>query len=159
MGKVTGVRHQLLQNGFLKVSYHWTVGCTYTHNSFKSKSANFLLRKLKFRLGPTLFSLHYKATSETILLCLSAWADNATAYDIKRGIMKARRVCQSQTLRSAEDLLRKLTSRKFNRLKINEFPNHHPLGHKVEFSTRTGRAIFIKSRTERYRKRFYRRPH
>lgn len=70
----------------------------------------FLLRKLDtFRLEPTLISLFYKATIETLLtFCLSAWCGNATAYNmnkLNRVIMKARKVCRSQVLSSVEELL------------------------------------------------------
>ena len=107
------------------------------------------------KLDPTLISLFYRATIETILtFCLSAWGGNATAYDLKklnRVIMKAKKVCQSEVLSSIEELLERVRGRKIESLMSS---NHHPLSNKVEFSKRTGRAIVIKCRTERYRRSF-----
>ena len=114
----------------------------------------YFLRKLgSFQIDFTIMSLFYTSVIESVLtFCIIGWGGNITIKNktlINRSIKRAGKL--SRTSFSDFDVLLFLSTSK----KINKIENtDHPLASKIKRSVRSGRPLFITTRTERYRKSF-----
>ena len=114
----------------------------------------YFLRKLgTFHIDNTIMSLFYTAVMETILkFCIIGWGGNTTIKNrtlINRTINRAAKV--SKAIFSDFDIILHMAT--FKKIKKIENSNH-PLAYKIKRSARSGRPLFIKTRTERYKKSF-----
>ena len=98
-------------------------------------------------------SLFYTSVIESILIfCIIGWGGNVTMKNktvINRSIKRAGKLTRS-TFSDFDILLLSSTSKKINKIENTD----HPLASKIKRSVRSGRPLFITTRTERYKKSF-----
>ena len=98
-------------------------------------------------------SLFYTSVIESVLtFCIIGWGGNITIKNrnlINRSIKRASKLSRT-TFSDFEVLLFLSTSKKINKIENTD----HPLASKIKRSVRSGRPLFITTRTERYRKSF-----
>ena len=114
----------------------------------------YFLRKLSnFRVDNTILSLLYSSIMESVLkFCIIGWGGNITVKNktqLDRVIKRAGKISHSN-FSEFDILLYFATYSKINKIE----GTNHPLAHKIKRSTRSGRPLYISSRTERYRKSF-----
>ena len=114
----------------------------------------FFLRKLcKFNVDSKLLNLFYTSIIESIIcFCLIAWGGNTSTVSknkINRTIKRASKIA-NHNFSFVDSLLTSLCSKKINKI----FNTDHPLANFIKTSVRTGRPLYIKTRTERHRKSF-----
>ena len=114
----------------------------------------YFLRKLgNFRVDNKILSLFYSSIMESVIkFCIIGWGGNITAKNknqLDRTIKRAGKIANS----NFPDFETLLFLSSFS--KINKIENsNHPLADKIKRSIRSGRPLYITSRTERYRKSF-----
>ena len=87
-----------------------------------------------------------------IKFCIIGWGGNITAKNknqLDRTIKRAGKIANSN-FPEFETLLFLSSFSKINKIENS----NHPLAHKIKRSIRSGRPLYITSRTERYRKSF-----
>ena len=114
----------------------------------------YFLRKLcNFKVDNTILSLFYSSIMESVLkFCIIGWGGNITAKNktqLNRIIKRAGKITHS-TFFQFDTLLYFASFSKINKIE----GTNHPLAHKIKRSIRSGRPLYITSRTERYRKSF-----
>ena len=114
----------------------------------------YFLRKLgSFQIDFTIMSLFYTSVIESVLtFCIIGWGGNTTIKNrnlINRSIKRASKLSRT-TFSDFDVLLFLSTSKKINKIENTD----HPLAIKIKRSVRSGRPLFITTRTERYRKSF-----
>ena len=128
------------------------------HASIVFKKANkrlYFLRKLKeFKIEPTLISLFYQATIQSILtFCIIGWGGNTSEKNknkINYLIKRSGKLFGKSPL-SFNDLLESYC---FRKIKFITKDKTHPLFSFIKFSSRSGRVQYILTHTERYRSSF-----
>ena len=128
------------------------------HASNVFKKANkrlYFLRKLRqFKIDPTLISLFYQATIQSILtFCIIGWGGNTSQKNknkINYLIKRSGKLFNKSPL-SFNDLLELYC---FRKIKFISKDQKHPLFSCIKFSSRSGRVQYILTHTERYRSSF-----
>ena len=123
--------------------------------SKKTHQRLFCLRKLKtFQIEKTIMNLFYSATvSSIITFAMTCWYGNATKLNrcrIDRLIKNASRTVQVQ-LPTLEELFKSRCLSMLNKILQD---NTHPLHDNYILSSRSGRLLSIKARTERFKNSF-----
>ena len=115
----------------------------------------FFVRKLNhFHVDKTLISLFYQAVVQSLIsFCICVWGGNANHKDISKICSVAKQASKMTGIvqLSFDAVLSIFTEKKIIRI-CND--KTHPLHSQITFSTRSGRLILIRTRTERYKRSF-----
>ena len=115
----------------------------------------FFVRKLNhFHVDKTLISLFYQAVVQSLIsFCICVWGGNANHKDISKICSIAKQASKMTGIvqLSFDAVLSIFTEKKIIRI-CND--KTHPLHSQITFSTRSGRLILIRTRTERYKRSF-----
>ena len=129
------------------------------HSSTVCKKINkrmFFLRKLRsFKIDTILLSLFYRSTMQSILsFCIAAWGGNIRDKDkctMNRIVKKACKICSNINFPYFDELFLASTTSKIHAISKDVY---HPIAAQIVLSSRRNKPIYIKCKTERYRKSF-----
>ena len=115
----------------------------------------YFVRKLKyFRIDNNLLSLFYRSMIVSIIsFCVGAWGGNTVQKDTKKIDSVAKHATRLTGIKqdSFIEIFEKICNKKFNRI-LND-PTH-PFYSQINRGERSGRVLFLRMKTERYRSSF-----
>ena len=121
----------------------------------KLKQRLYFIRKLNsFHIDPTILGLFYRAVFEGVLsFCVACWGGNCRVKDkilFESIIMRAGKLTRN-SFNSFEIILNINLERKVLSILKSE---DHPIFKEIIFSERSGRVLYIRTKTERYKNSF-----